>query len=34
MALGAPVSADDMARHITSLPHEANSGDVYALLER
>ncbi|HRE20575.1 MAG TPA: FkbM family methyltransferase [Rhabdaerophilum sp.] len=27
-----PVSADDMAAHIRALPHEANSGDVYAFL--
>ena len=26
------VSADDMRRHIDSLPHSANSGDVYAVL--
>lgn len=28
----APVSAGDMAAHLVSLPHEANSGDVYAFL--
>lgn len=28
----APVSAGDMAAHLLSLPHEANSGDVYAFL--
>ena len=26
------LSADDMRAHIESLPHEANSGDVYAVL--
>jgi FkbM family methyltransferase len=28
----APVTADAMAAHIAALPHEANSGDVYAVL--
>lgn len=28
------VSADEMAAHIRSLPHAANSGDVYAVLDR
>jgi len=28
------VNADDMLRHIRALPHEANSGDVYAWLSR
>ena len=28
----APISSEDMARHIEALPHEANSGDVYAFL--
>lgn len=27
------ISGDEMARHIASLPHEANSGDVYCLLQ-
>jgi FkbM family methyltransferase len=26
-----PISADDMRRHLAELPHEANSGDVYAV---
>lgn len=26
------VSAEDMRRHVEALPHEANSGDVYAVL--
>lgn len=29
-AFAEPVSAGDMAAHIIGLPHEANSGDVYA----
>jgi FkbM family methyltransferase len=28
------VSKDEMARHIAGLPHDANSGDVYAVLKR
>ena len=28
------VTADEMAAHVASLPHEANSGDVYARLQR
>ena len=32
MTFDAPVSAADMARHIAGLPHEANSGDVYAVI--
>jgi FkbM family methyltransferase len=32
MTFAAPVSAAEMARHIASLPHEANSGDVYAVI--
>ncbi len=31
LSFGRWISADDMARHIAGLPHEANSGDVYAL---
>lgn len=27
-----PVSADEMILHVQSLPHEANSGDIYAML--
>jgi FkbM family methyltransferase len=34
MTFGRLVSKDDMARHITELPHSANSGDVYAVLKR
>jgi len=30
---GREVDADDMAAHIADLPHEANSGDVYAILQ-
>jgi hypothetical protein len=29
-----PISADAMAAHIAALAHEANSGDVYAILSR
>ena len=32
MTFAAPVSAQAMADHLAGLPHEANSGDVYALL--
>jgi FkbM family methyltransferase len=32
LQLGKWVSADDMRRHIDALPHGANSGDVYAVL--
>ena len=32
MTFAAPVSAAEMARHIAGLPHEANSGDVYAVI--
>jgi FkbM family methyltransferase len=32
MTFAAPVPAAEMARHIASLPHEANSGDVYAVI--
>lgn len=31
LALGRWVTAEDMRRHIAALPHEANSGDVYAV---
>ncbi len=31
MTFAAEISADDMRRHIAALPHEANSGDVYAV---
>jgi FkbM family methyltransferase len=31
--LGRWVSAEDMRRHIEQLPHAANSGDVYAVLQ-
>jgi len=27
-----PVTQDEMARHVAALPHEANSGDIYAVL--
>ncbi len=27
------VSPDEMAAHLAALPHEANSGDVYAVLD-
>lgn len=33
LAFGEGVLAADMAAHIRALPHEANSGDVYAVLE-
>lgn len=33
MHFAEPVSAGDMAAHIAGLPHEANSGDVYAFLQ-
>ncbi|MEM6974139.1 MAG: FkbM family methyltransferase [Pseudomonadota bacterium] len=29
-----PIGASDMAALVTALPHEANSGDIYALLQR
>jgi FkbM family methyltransferase len=32
MTFGTEISADDMRRHIDRLPHDANSGDVYAVL--
>ncbi len=31
LMLGRWVTAEDMRRHIAALPHEANSGDVYAM---
>ena len=33
LSLPASVSANEMATHLAALPHHANSGDVYALLE-
>lgn len=32
MAFDAPVEGQAMAEHVTSLPHAANSGDIYAIL--
>ncbi len=32
LAFDSPVKASEMQKHIASLPHEANSGDVYAIL--
>ncbi|MEZ5856708.1 MAG: FkbM family methyltransferase [Hyphomicrobiaceae bacterium] len=32
LTCGRWISAAEMARHIAELPHEANSGDVYAVL--
>jgi hypothetical protein len=34
LTFGKYISKDEMARHITELPHSANSGDVYAVLQR
>ena len=34
MAFAKLVTANEMAAHIAALPHEANSGDVYAILSR
>jgi FkbM family methyltransferase len=34
LTFGRPVTRDEMARHLHGLPHDANSGDVYALLEK
>jgi FkbM family methyltransferase len=34
LCLPSPITADHMAAHIAGLPHEANSGDVYASLEK
>lgn len=33
LSLGRWIGAEQMAAHITALPHEANSGDVYAVLD-
>ncbi|MGL4727749.1 MAG: FkbM family methyltransferase [Bosea sp. (in: a-proteobacteria)] len=32
LSFAEPVSGHDMAAHIAALPHEANSGDVYAMM--
>lgn len=32
LSFGSPVSASAMAEYISALPHEANSGDIYAVL--
>lgn len=34
MTFGRPVSREAMAAHLGGLPHEANSGDVYAVLAK
>lgn len=34
LTFGAPVSREAMAAHLAGLAHEANSGDVYAVLEK
>ena len=34
MTFAAPVTTEAMADHIRALPHEANSGDVYAILSQ
>jgi FkbM family methyltransferase len=34
LSFGRWISKDDMAAHIAGLPHEANSGDVYCVLQR
>jgi FkbM family methyltransferase len=34
LTFGKYISKDAMARHITELPHAANSGDVYAVLQQ
>jgi FkbM family methyltransferase len=34
LSFGRWVSRDDMAAHLATLPHEANSGDVYCVLQR
>lgn len=34
MTFGRPVSREAMATHLGGLPHEANSGDVYAVLAK
>ncbi|MFL5109529.1 MAG: FkbM family methyltransferase, partial [Microvirga sp.] len=33
LTFGRWVSPDEMAAHLAALPHEANSGDVYAVLD-
>jgi hypothetical protein len=33
LAFNEAISADAMIAHIAALPHEANSGDVYAVLQ-
>jgi len=32
LAFGTPVAGSEMAAHVLSLPHSANSGDIYAVL--
>ncbi len=34
LVFGGPAEADAMAAYLQGLPHEANSGDVYAILQR
>lgn len=34
LTFGGRISREEMAAHIAGLPHEANSGDVYCVLER
>jgi FkbM family methyltransferase len=34
LAFAEPIAADAMLKHLRGLPHEANSGDVYAVLRR
>jgi FkbM family methyltransferase len=34
LTFGRWISRDDMAAHLAALPHEANSGDVYCVLQR
>jgi FkbM family methyltransferase len=34
LSFGQWISKDEMAAHIAGLPHEANSGDVYCVLQR
>lgn len=33
LSIGRWIEADEMAAHIAKLPHEANSGDIYAVLQ-
>ena len=33
LVFDAPLDPEAMAQHIAGLPHEANSGDIYAILE-